>query len=616
MIDEEAKWIAAQCRHYAMCKIDFLGTGLCPAAKDNHYVGYFPQGRMDLYAALAQGKIPVTEALVDISNACTLCGICDRQCYFVTQLRPLKVAQALKQYVEVYLSSQKPKMIDPDPMLLRLKSIVGDQWATNDPAHLIAYSNDPCPISSETVPRHVVLPGSKEEVVQVMKLCSEMNIPFAVRGNGSSVMGFVLSEGVVLDLNRMKEIRFDPENWCVQVGPGVSAFDLQREAQKRGYRVNTAEPSANVCANLMCSGIFSLFSHSYGTCADNIVDAQFVSPTGRMFHLNQKDAPNLFAFEKKDLPLPGVCVEASVKLQPILEDEQAIAVPFAGLRDALLFAREIARRRIGTGLGVLGGEYLSTFMAPTKELADALKEVFTVQLGMEYLVIVLGDRHVVDAIKSRANAVLSPEVMRTLLLGMPNLIRNEWLEALSLLEGDKPLYEVLAKEEMLPLLKTALDPSPQTFSSTVDEDMRDFYTALYSRPEMSDILWLNSFRIISSRMGRAGHVVAFILYVPLDRPDLIESIVLDFRRVASDNGVRGDFGFLTPLDLGKRAVLEYDYYLDHTDPLQVTRMQKAMMDAGMMIEGYCKGHHGVMWIRYLLYQGCARKEAFLYQSGD
>ena len=53
MISEQARKIAAQCRHYAMCKIDFLGTGLCPSGARKHYVSYYPQGRMDIYNALA-----------------------------------------------------------------------------------------------------------------------------------------------------------------------------------------------------------------------------------------------------------------------------------------------------------------------------------------------------------------------------------------------------------------------------------------------------------------------------------------------------------------------------------------------------------------------------------
>lgn len=74
MISEEAKKIASQCRYYAMCKIDFLGTGLCPSGMTKHYVSYYPQGRMDIYHALANNLIPVTEELIVIARTCTLEG--------------------------------------------------------------------------------------------------------------------------------------------------------------------------------------------------------------------------------------------------------------------------------------------------------------------------------------------------------------------------------------------------------------------------------------------------------------------------------------------------------------------------------------------------------------
>ena len=105
MISEEAGKMAAQCRHYAMCKIDFLGTGLCRPGKKKHYVAYYPQGRMDLYHALSENRLPVTEGLVEIARTCTLCGICDRQCHFVTGMRPMKVMKALKDYVEAHVKS-------------------------------------------------------------------------------------------------------------------------------------------------------------------------------------------------------------------------------------------------------------------------------------------------------------------------------------------------------------------------------------------------------------------------------------------------------------------------------------------------------------------------------
>src|SRR5512135_806715 len=104
-IDPEARATAAQCRHYAMCKIDYLGTGLCPSGPEKRFVAYWPQGRMDLCRALADGLVPLTEALVDVADTCNLCGSCDKQCHFVTGMRPLAVMRALKDEVRAQLAA-------------------------------------------------------------------------------------------------------------------------------------------------------------------------------------------------------------------------------------------------------------------------------------------------------------------------------------------------------------------------------------------------------------------------------------------------------------------------------------------------------------------------------
>jgi len=605
---------AAQCRHYAMCKIDYLGTGLCPAGRKHHFVSHYPQGRMDIYAALAGGKLPVTRGLVEIAAACTLCGICDMQCHFATQLRPLPVVRALKEYVTQFLKTGQPVDTPSDSVLEELQGIVGEKWASNDPAHCIAYASDPCPVSVETRPRWVALPASTQEISEIMKLVHREKLEYAVRGNGSSVMGFVLSQGLVIDTARLDTMAFDAPNWCVRVGAGISAFALQKAASARGFRVNAAEPAALYCANIMCSGIFSLFSSSYGTAADNILDAEFVTPEGGIFRLGEKKAPNLYAFEKADLPQPGICTEAVVRLHPVTDDESAVAVPFADLPAAIRYARELNQRGIGIGIGILGGEYLSTFTAPTRELARAAKDAFSKELGIAYLVIVLGDRFALDAARKLAPAVIDKEIMRTLILGMPALVGNGILDILRGMEGDKPPFELLAAPGMAPLIEAALDPGPEAFASVVDPDLIDAYRELYERPEMTDMLWLNTFRIISARMGRDGHVVAFIVYVPLDDEALIEELHLAFTQVAVENGVRGDFGFLTPLDRGRMAVLEWDMYLDHTDPVQVAKMQQAMADTGQMISGFSRRDPRVLWIRYVFNQGFSRKESFLYHG--
>lgn len=614
MISEEARRISSQCRHYAMCKIDFLRTGLCPAGEENHFVSYYPQGRMDIYHALANNRIPVTERLVDIADTCTLCGVCDKQCYFVTELRPMKVMAALKDYVEAHVRAGK-EVVRPesDSVLARLREVVGEKWATNDPAILASYSHDPGVFTGVQTPRYVIMPGKREEVSQIVKICNGHHLPFAVRGNGSSVMGFVFAkDGLVMDMGRMKRITLDKSNWYASVEAGVAAFELQKEVAKHGLRVNVAEPSALVCANLMCSGIFSTFSASYGTAANNYINAEFVGLDGEVFHLNQREAPNLFAFHKEELPLPGICTRADVKVYPTTEDEDGILVPFSGFHDAVAFSRELGRRRIGLAVAVLGGEYMSTFMSPTEALGDSVKSTFKEDLGIEYAVLVIGDRYALQAVRTMTDVVIDGELLKIFTLGLPRMAEDEWKDLVRGLEGSRAPYKILMKPEMHPLIEAVLKPSPELLAQAVEPDLRDFFVELYSRHEMSNLVWLNMFRIISSRMGRRKHAVAFIVYVPLDDIDLAADINDEFKRIGDSQGVSHDYGFITPLDFGKRAVFEYDYYVDHTDPFDVQRMQQAIDATAQMIEGFSQIDRRVKWIRYVLYQGFARMENLLY----
>lgn len=118
MIEEAIANTARQCRHYSMCKVDFLGTGLCPAGVKHAFASYWPQGRMDIVRALADGKLLFTPALERIADSCDLCGVCDRQCHFVTELRPLGVMRALKTHVEDCRHAGVQGQPPPDDLLI------------------------------------------------------------------------------------------------------------------------------------------------------------------------------------------------------------------------------------------------------------------------------------------------------------------------------------------------------------------------------------------------------------------------------------------------------------------------------------------------------------------
>ena len=597
-----------------MCKIDYLGTGVCASGGIKHYVSYYPQGRMDICAALATGSIPVTEALVDIADTCTVCGICDRQCHFYTGMRPSIVMAALKHYVDTYRRQggeiEKPPF---DDVLEGLRAIVGKEWASNDQAILLSYADDPFALTPLRMPRCIVLPRTTEEVSLVVKLAREKQIPMVARGNGGSTAGFVFTEGIVVDLNRMKGLEIDRENWVAIVEAGVTSYDLQREASQQGLRINAAEPAATVCGNIICSGTFSTWMNVYGTAADNMVDAEFVGPDGNVFRLGEKTAPNLFAYKHEDVPSPGICTGAHIRLHPVTDDEEGIFVPFDSFEAAVAFSRELSLRRIGLAVAVLGAHYISSFMSPTEDLAREARPALTELLGIKYMVLVIGDSYAIEAIRTMGRPMIDNALFRILALGLPKLAGKEWQFFIRDLNWNGNAFEFLVEKDIRPVIEAILLPSPENIASVVDDpDLRVFYEELYSKHGMTNIVWLNTFRIVSVRMSRHKHMFPLILYVPLDRQPLIDDIIGRFEAIAEKHGITHDLGFLAPLDMGKRAILEYDYYIDHTDEKDRARLQEAVPELVPMIEGWCRDIKGVAWMKHIVSQGFARKEQFLY----
>jgi UDP-N-acetylenolpyruvoylglucosamine reductase len=610
-----------------MCKIDYLGTGLCPAGEENHFVSYYPQGRMDLVKAIAEGTLSVTERLVDIANTCTLCGDCDLQCHFVSELRPMPVMKELKRYVEEHISSGKPILReklpgDEDPLLTELQKVTGEKWASDDPAITMAYFSDPSPVTIPKNPRAVVLPGSAEEVQGIVRVAKQFDVPWMVRGNGSSVMGFVMTEGILIDTQRMKTVDFDENNWCVTIGAGVSAWDLQKAALERGFRVNVAEPAALVCANVMCSGIMSLFSAAYGTLDDGYVDAEFVSSEGERFNLKDEGQPNLYRFSREDHLCSMICTSVKCKIHPVTDDEEGFLVPAETLQEALVFMRMLSQRRVGFGLGVLGADYVATFISPESSLARRVKDFFENTLKTPFMVMVLGDAKDRTAVENMGRTVLSNDLFRALMLGIPKLTpapgqhQDNLADILQpVAEADGiPLIHLLGRKDLMPVITAALTPSPETHALAVPEDLRPAYAQIYEKPEMTDLVWLNMFRILSSRMGREKHLLPLVLYVPLDKPEVIGSLVEGLRGVADSLHLKNDFGFVSPIDFGKRAFLEYDFYLDQNDPQEIQHSRMALAAAAELIEKTSASVPGVQWIRYTLNQGCCRKENLLYST--
>jgi hypothetical protein len=93
---------------------------------------------------------------------------------------------------------------------------------------------------------------------------------------------------------------------------------------------------------------------------------------------------------------------------------------------------------------------------------------------------------------------------------------------------------------------------------------------------------------------------------------LITYIQQRFSDIAKNHGIQCGFGFITPLDCGKRCAWEYDYYFDHNDPEDLKNIRLAAQEAGALLDVYSQKTGTVRQVRYVVNRGCCRKENLLY----
>ena len=616
---EDAVKIAEKGTHCGMCRIDFLGTGLCPSGKKHGFLAYWPQGRMEIVKALASGRVKPTEKLFDIVNSCPLCGICDKQCNFATQLRPEKVARALKDYVDT-LDKENLHSVPEDNILRGLREIVGEKWATNDPIIISSYIRSIIPPDVE-LNFYIVMPENTEQVSQIIKYANKHNIPFLPRSGGTALSvatptilsnATSLEEGIVIDLLRLNKLEIHPENSTAIVGAGITSFELQKAAYEQKLRANVAEAGAHVCANLATTGIVTTWGNAYGCFADNFIDLELVDNDGNIKNHRDIEISNPYTtehgFTNISLSPSYIITETTVKLYPVFDDEEAVFVPFDNLEDALDMIITLGKRGVGLSLAVLSYKYLAEFICPTPQIAKDFEDMCKNYLKLRYVVDVICNKDDKKIVEEMTEYTIDQSMLKTLILGSPKLASlkdSEFMKILS--EEEDPLKAIFAGP-MRKHFEKGLDASPEQLAKVYDKDLQDFFKKVYSKPEMTDVVWLHAFRILPSRLMRQRMTMGPGGAIWAGDKDHILKWVHMFADVGNKYNLEHALGFISPLDNGKFIYIEYDYFYNHNDPEVANRISKTLLETtekSLMLGG-------IFTLINYLFKGIYRKEHVLY----
>jgi glycolate oxidase len=168
-----------------------------------------------------------------------------------------------------------------------LEDVVGPEYIS-DKEYMLAPYRHPGPGNMQRPPGVAVaiLPGSVEEVQQIVKICNRYGIKLAPMTSLFS-LGRIQPGAVLLNLQRMDRIlEINEEDRYAVIEPGVRHVQLKPELMLRGLSYPTASvgPGASVLANFIASGDHHM-QHGASRVNRYLQGIEWITPTGELVRI-------------------------------------------------------------------------------------------------------------------------------------------------------------------------------------------------------------------------------------------------------------------------------------------------------------------------------------------
>src|SRR6266571_4472381 len=223
-----------------------------------------------------------------------------------------------------------------------LAAIVGEKHVREARAERLTYAMDGLP-THRRVPDLVVLPGSREELIAVVRLLAAHDVPLVPRGAGTGLSGGALAgEGAVLlvltRLNRVLSI--DPRNRVAVVEPGVVNVKLSAAAAPHGllYAPDPSSQSACTIGGNVAENAGGPHCLKYGVTANHILALEVLLADGSLVELGSPggelwgpDLVGLFVGSEGNF---GVATRITARLTPLPRAIRTLLADFNAIRTA------------------------------------------------------------------------------------------------------------------------------------------------------------------------------------------------------------------------------------------------------------------------------------------
>jgi glycolate oxidase len=169
-------------------------------------------------------------------------------------------------------------------LIERLRSKLAPGAVLTSPSERVVYECDAFTIEKNR-PDVVVFPRSTDDVVAIVQICNEFDVPFVARGAGTSLAGGCLpvGGGVMICLTRMKTIHeINVRDRYAVVDPGVVNLHLTRQLMPHGFHYApdpSSQPASTIGGNCATNagGPHTL---KLGVTVNHVLGIEIVLPNG------------------------------------------------------------------------------------------------------------------------------------------------------------------------------------------------------------------------------------------------------------------------------------------------------------------------------------------------
>ncbi|NOX49649.1 MAG: FAD-binding protein, partial [Gammaproteobacteria bacterium] len=162
-----------------------------------------------------------------------------------------------------------------------IRANLADENLITDTAGLKPYECDGLTAIRE-MPWAVALPQSEAQVIAILRICKEHDIPVVPRGAGTGLSGGARpnQDGLVLGLSKMKRIlEVDPLNCVARLQPGVRNIAISEAASEFGLYY-APDPSSQIACSIggnVAENSGGVHCLKYGLTVHNVLGVRVVT---------------------------------------------------------------------------------------------------------------------------------------------------------------------------------------------------------------------------------------------------------------------------------------------------------------------------------------------------